>query len=113
MTAQSPDEPAPAEPPADPAAEAPPEPAAEAPPDPAGELPPEPVVEPPPAPTPPAVPIDPGVAAAATATEAGVIGDIEEIVAWSREHESRIGYFAALYWHVATTLTEALKRGEF
>jgi len=69
--------------------------------------------EPPPAPTPPAVPIDPGVAAAATATEAGVIGDIEEILAWSREHQSRIGYFAALYWHVATTLTEALKRGEF
>jgi len=57
--------------------------------------------------------IEAGVAAAATATESGVIGDIEEILTWSREHESRIGYFAALYWHVATTLTEALKRGEF
>jgi hypothetical protein len=74
------------------------------------------VVADPVAPTPdppPEHPVDQGVAVAATATEAGVVEQVDRILAWSRTNESRIGYFAALYWHVATTLSEALKRGEF
>jgi len=41
------------------------------------------------------------------------VAALEEILDWSRRHESRLGYFAALYWHVEVTLEEALKNGQF
>jgi uncharacterized protein DUF5995 len=57
--------------------------------------------------------VDPGVVAAATATEIDVVAQVNRILVWSRENTSRIGYFAALYWHVATTLSQAVKSGVF
>jgi Family of unknown function (DUF5995) len=45
--------------------------------------------------------------------ERSVVDEIDELLEWSRTHESRIGYFAGLYWHVATALHAALEKGEF
>jgi Family of unknown function (DUF5995) len=42
-----------------------------------------------------------------------VVRQIDEVIAWSLAHRSRVGYFAALYWHVATTLMRAVQAGRF
>jgi len=42
-----------------------------------------------------------------------VIKDIDEVVRRSIAESSRIGYFAALYHHVATSFKQAIARGEF
>ena len=42
-----------------------------------------------------------------------VIKDIDEIVRRTSAESSRIGYFAALYHHVATSFKQAIDRGEF
>jgi hypothetical protein len=59
------------------------------------------------------MPVDAAVIAAATATEMDVVAEVNRILAWSRENKSRVGYFAALYWHVATTLSRAVRNGSF
>jgi hypothetical protein len=45
--------------------------------------------------------------------DARVVQAIDDVIAWSLEQRSRIGYFAALYWHVATTLARAARSGAF
>jgi hypothetical protein len=42
-----------------------------------------------------------------------VIERLDEIVAWSLEHESRIGYFAAMYRKVTVAVKVAIADGEF
>jgi hypothetical protein len=42
-----------------------------------------------------------------------VVARIDDIVAWSLARGSRVGYFASLYWHVATTLQRAAHAGGF
>jgi hypothetical protein len=39
--------------------------------------------------------------------------DLTEMVEWSRAHESRMGYFAALYTHVEKAIANALAEGAF
>ncbi|MFZ4506339.1 MAG: DUF5995 family protein [Fimbriimonas sp.] len=42
-----------------------------------------------------------------------VIRELDEIVAWSVEHRSRIGYFAALYRRVTIRVRDGIQAGEF
>ena len=39
-----------------------------------------------------------------------VIDDLAQVLRWSRHAPSRAGYFAALYWHVATSLRDHLQQ---
>jgi hypothetical protein len=50
---------------------------------------------------------------AAAGIDAAVVRRIDDIVAWSLHRRSRVGYFASLYWHVATTLARAAHAGGF
>ena len=52
-------------------------------------------------------------AAARSAIDAEVVARIDDIVAWSLANDSRVGYFASLYWHVATSLQRAAHAGGF
>jgi hypothetical protein len=49
----------------------------------------------------------------APGVDASVVKAIDRVIAWSLAHRSRVGYFAALYWHVATTLSHAVHTGRF
>jgi hypothetical protein len=51
--------------------------------------------------------------AAAAIKDPTVLESIDLLLAWSRAHQSRIGFFAALYWHVATGVGKALVEGKF
>jgi hypothetical protein len=42
-----------------------------------------------------------------------VLIDIEEILHWAKREQNRIGYFAALYKHVAMAVIQAVNGGEF
>jgi hypothetical protein len=48
-----------------------------------------------------------------SAIDAEVVRRIDDVIAWSLAQRSRAGYFAALYWHVATTLQRAAHAGGF
>jgi hypothetical protein len=52
-------------------------------------------------------------AGARSAIDAEVVARIDDIVAWSLANDSRVGYFASLYWHVATSLQRAAHAGGF
>ena len=39
-----------------------------------------------------------------------VIDDLAQVLRWSRHAPSRAGYFAALYWHVATSLRDHIQQ---
>lgn len=45
--------------------------------------------------------------------DTNVVQAIDDVIAWSLAQRSRVGYFAALYWHVATTLSRAVHAGRF
>ena len=42
-----------------------------------------------------------------------VIGRLEQIIAWSKDAESPLGYFAALYYKMTLAVRDAVLRGEF
>ncbi|MCC7465477.1 MAG: hypothetical protein IT261_04370 [Saprospiraceae bacterium] len=42
-----------------------------------------------------------------------VLLKLEEIIAWARENESPVGYFAALYYRMTLAVSEAVQNGEF
>jgi len=46
-------------------------------------------------------------------TIAGVIDSLDRIVAWSKEHASRLGYFAALYRRVTVDVARGIEHGRF
>jgi hypothetical protein len=54
-----------------------------------------------------------GARPAATARPVAPLERLEEILAWSRAANSRIGYFAALYVHVEHAIAAAIEAGEF
>ena len=49
----------------------------------------------------------------AAGVDAQVVHAIDDVIAWSLAQRSRVGYFAALYWHIATALTRAAHSGAF
>lgn len=42
-----------------------------------------------------------------------VLGHLDDIIAWSRDHHSRLGYFAALYRDVTARVASAIDGGQF
>jgi hypothetical protein len=42
-----------------------------------------------------------------------VLREIDQLLTWSKDNNSRIGFFAALYWHVATGVGGALEEHKF
>jgi hypothetical protein len=42
-----------------------------------------------------------------------VLREIDQLLTWSQDSSSRIGYFAALYWHVATGVGKAIEEHQF
>jgi hypothetical protein len=42
-----------------------------------------------------------------------VLREIDQLLTWSKDNHSRIGFFAALYWHVATGVGKALEEHKF
>jgi Family of unknown function (DUF5995) len=45
--------------------------------------------------------------------DARVVQAVDDMIAWSLAQRSRAGYFAALYWHVATAFARAASSGAF